>query len=534
VLTKLISILPVGIYDTFATIDACGGVRAGHWGSPLKFMPFSAARRGMLIGLLLTSAAGGAVAQTTAKPDCYAAFSNWLNASAADCPLSAYGITFYGTIDVGGGYETHGAPFNGDSKTGVSELISKVNNRGLWEGVPSGLTQSNFGIKIKEEFASNWFVIGDVNAGFDPISWKLANGPKSLVDNNNSPLAKQTTNTDSARSTGWDNSRGYAGLSNATVGTLTVGRQNAFTNDLAGQYDPFGGSYAFSLIGNSSTFVAGAGDTELSQYNMSVKYQLTYDRFRVGALSQIGGYEQRNNAESAYQFDLGDDVGGLSIDAVYAYAKDAVTLSNYTSGAPTPDTLKATLVNISAEVVAAKYKWQALTIYGGYEYARLSSPTDLFGATATKNGETLTLNGGYPAVVQANTYVNSKALQVAWLAGRYAILPTLDFDAAYYFVQQNNFVNAATKYNTGGGATKAGVGCGPNLNPAITGSAPQGANAAACAGDEYALSALLDWHLLKRLDLYTGVMYSEVTGGLANGFIQSNNTAYTTGVRVAF
>ena len=43
----------------------------------------------------------------------------------------------------------------------------------------------------------------------------------------------------------------------------------------------------------------------------------------------------------------------------------------------TPDTLKATLADVNAGVVGAKYKWQALTLFGGYEYARLSSPSDL-------------------------------------------------------------------------------------------------------------------------------------------------------------
>jgi predicted porin len=495
-----------------------------------------AARRGALIAVLTAGVAGAASAQTVAaaKPDCFSSFSSWFDASAADCPLSAFGITAYGTIDVGGGYQTHGAPFNGDAKTGVSELISKVNNASRWQFVPNGLAQSNFGIKMKEEFASNWFLIGDVNFGFDPYSLRLTNGPRSLVDNNNVPLAMESTNADSARSTGWDNTRAYIGFSNPTYGTLTFGRQYTLSNDLVAQYDPLGGAYAFSAIGNSSTFVAGTGDTEMSVYNTSVKYQLTYDHFRAGADVQTGGFDQRNNAESAYQFDLGGDVGHFSADAVYSNAKDASTLSNYTSGAPTPDTLKATLVNISAVVIAAKYKLPSLTVFGGYEYAQLSSPSDLFGATATANGGTLILNGGYPAVIQANAYVNPKNLQVFWLGGKYNILSNLDFDAAFYDVQQNNYTNAATKYNIGGGKSAVGIGCGPNLNSAISGSTPQGSNAASCPGSEYVLSALLDWRPVKRVDLYTGVMYSKVSGGLANGYIQDNNTAWTTGVRFAF
>ncbi|HEX2816582.1 MAG TPA: porin [Phenylobacterium sp.] len=483
--------------------------------------------------------ASGAIAappatKSAATPNCFATFSSWFDSSPADCPLSADGVTLYGVIDVGGGYETHGAPFNGDAKTGVSELIAKGNSGARWQGVPSGLGQSNIGVKIKEQIVPNWFFIGDVNAGFDPYSLHFANGPKSFVDNNNVPLAAQSTNTDSARSTGWDNTRAFLGVSNATYGTLTLGRQNALSNELVGQYDPLGGAYAFSLIGNSSTIVAGTGDTETSNYNMSVKYQVSHEGFRAAALAQLGGYAQRNNAQSAYQLDLGGDVSGLSIDAVYAYAKDAVALSNFTSGAPTPDTLKATLANVSAGVVAGKYNWRALTVFGGYEYARLSSPSDLHGATATANGQTLTLNGGYPAVVQANIYVNPKDMQVLWLGGKYRLRPNLDLNAGYYYTWQNNFTNAATKYNTGGSSTKTGVGCGPNLNAAITGSTPQGSNASACAGNEAVVSAELDWRPVKRVDLYTGVMYSKVTGGFANGFINNNNTAFTSGVRLAF
>jgi len=484
----------------------------------------------------MTGAAGGAFAQTTAapKPNCFSSFQSWFDASPADCPIGAYGLTFYGTIDAGGGYETHGAPLNGDSKTGVAELISKVNQGGRWEGVPNGMSQSNFGLKYRGEIFPNWFLIGDVNAGFDPLSAQFANGPQSLVDNNNIALANQNTNTDSARSTGFDNTRGYIGISNKTFGTLTVGRQYAFSADLANAYDPFGGAYAFSAIGNSSTFVGGTGDTEMSQWNRSVRYQVAYKGVRFGAMTQIGGYDQRNNAESAYQFQLGGDIGHLSLDAIYSYEEDAVTLSNYTSGAPTPTTLKATLANVHAGVIAAKYTVKKLTLFAGYEYAKLSTPSDLFGATATANGGTLKLNGGFPAVVQANAYVTPKDQQVFWAGGKYKLLPKLDLDAGYYYIEQSNFTNAGTKYNTGGGASRTGVGCGPNLNSAIPGSQPQGANASSCPGNENVLSGVLDWHLVKRFDIYAGVMYSKVAGGLANGFIVNNNTAFTSGARIAF
>ena len=43
------------------------------------------------------------------------------------CPLTWYGVTFYGTVDVGGGYQTHGAPFDPNIQSGASYLIQKMN-----------------------------------------------------------------------------------------------------------------------------------------------------------------------------------------------------------------------------------------------------------------------------------------------------------------------------------------------------------------------------------------------------------------------
>jgi hypothetical protein len=62
----------------------------------------------------------------------------------------------------------------------------------------------------------------------------------------------------------------------------------------------------------------------------------------------------------------------------------------------------------------------------------------------------------------------------------------------------------------------------------------KGTNSSACAGTKTAVSGLIDWHLYKRVDVYGGVMYSQVGGGLASGFLASNNTAGTAGVRLSF
>ncbi len=56
-------------------------------------------------------------AAPAAAPNCYASFWTWLNSSASDCPLSYYGITLYGTLDVNYGYQEWGAPRGCERRT---------------------------------------------------------------------------------------------------------------------------------------------------------------------------------------------------------------------------------------------------------------------------------------------------------------------------------------------------------------------------------------------------------------------------------
>src|SRR5271166_4638368 len=73
------------------------------------------------LAILMAASAGAAHAadlptkkapQAAPPANCYASLWSWLNSSAADCPISYYGVTLYGTLDAGLGYESNGAGYN--------------------------------------------------------------------------------------------------------------------------------------------------------------------------------------------------------------------------------------------------------------------------------------------------------------------------------------------------------------------------------------------------------------------------------------
>jgi hypothetical protein len=69
---------------------------------------------------------------------------------------------------------------------------------------------------------------------------------------------------------------------------------------------------------------------------------------------------------------------------------------------------------------------------------------------------------------------------------------------------------------------------------AAPGYAPLGTSSSKCKGYENAFSFMIDYRPLKRVDLYAGVLYSKVTGGLATGYLEPDNIAPTAGIRIRF
>jgi hypothetical protein len=134
----------------------------------------------------------------------------------------------------------------------------------LWSTVrdfpATGKTDASCPVFPKETGAVTSVVFA-LDAGFDPYSFKLSNGPGSVAHNAGVPQNQQTSWADSSRAGQWYNGNGYVGVSSPSYGTLTVFRQNSLPYDGVLEYDPMGAGYAFSPIGWQG-ITCGGGNTE--------------------------------------------------------------------------------------------------------------------------------------------------------------------------------------------------------------------------------------------------------------------------------
>ena len=479
---------------------------------------------------------------------------------------------------------SNGAGFNGFWNNGVSNIITKQSTHGpQWLWTPNGLSQSVVGIKMSEPipFASGWSLIGAFETGFNPYGGFLAWAQRSQAQNNGKSLFLQNANANSSRTGQPDNSQGFIGVSNKTWGTLVVGRVNSLSLDAINAYDPMGGSYAFSPLGYSGSY-AGFGDTEGARANTAVKYRVDIQNYRLAGLWQWGGYDQGNGTNGLYQGQVGGDFtmpsgGVLSLDAIGSYGKDEVNISafgtltqcstltkglfkgqtgcSYDSGASgtiplgyNNNDFQATLSNNTGVELDAKYKWQQWTMYAGYLYVRQQNPSGSYrngfetigyynvpGTLPGFNVPGTFANKNFPTQwVVNNAYNIPRRADVFWVGAKYAVNPQLDLVGAYYWLGQNNYnfsVNSKTGITSPAACTTANTtGTQPNGTPfTIT-----RLNSGKCAGSTDFISGLIDWRPFKRMDVYAGVMVSNVYGGLANGYWKTQNIAPTGGIRVKF
>jgi predicted porin len=468
----------------------------------------------------------------------------------SDCSLTWHGITVYGAYDIGVGYVTHGLPVNGSNYEGES-LVNRNGYQHRFLVAPNNLQQTGIGIRGKEEFAPGWSVVFNASTGINPNSGLLANASATDFNNNGLPRGSYSMAIDGARAGQPFNDEYYGGISSTVFGTLTFGRQRSLGTDAMLQYDPAGGSYAFSYIGYNGT-MAGGGDTEDSRWDDAMKYRFVYGPVHFGAMYKFadgsgGCYsasatwtaanctpEQAHN--NAYGFDLGGDYRKFSIDVVYQAYNDAISVLNPLLGAQSPtqpyqsttnsintnpitgpnvigttNTLYGIVTDNTAIMVAAKYAWDPFKFYGGYEWIHQTNPANPLGVGALDQGGYL-LSG-----VEDNNLDSPKIVQIWWMGVKYAVGKKTDITTAWYHQLQNDF----------------------RLPP--TCSVEDGFRSS-CAGTLNEFSLYLDHHFTPRFDGFAGIAYSYVGGGLAIAiphgpgvpYLNDSNLAPTIGGRFTF
>jgi len=469
--------------------------------------------RALLAGAALALAASGAQAQSSGAP-------SGSNPS-DDQTLTWHGITLYGVVDVDFQYETHGAPFSPYFISGGSDIVQKNSNNAVSGFTSNGLSQSRIGLQGKEPLNfMDWSAVFKLESYFNPASGEITDALKSVTQNNGRTAAEQSTNIDSSIA-GQPFEQAFVGFSSPTWGTFTFGRQNSTLADLIAKYDPQQTSYAFSLLGLSGT-PAGGGDTQDRRLDASIKYDAHfYDLVHVGAIYKTQGSSAASFASggsgeafSAFEVALGAQYAGASIDAFYTKVKDAVGVSALSAaqlaelpvGLDPQNSVSATISDNASFGVMASYAIVPvpLSVYGGFQHITYMNPS----IPLAPGFDDI---GGYKlGAVNNKAYAKGdKELNVYWLGARYAVTPHLTAAVAYYGEKQFAF------------ASGADAGCSNTIS-------------GACSGNFNAVSVSLDYHFTKRFDTYAGAMWSNVSHGLANGYLNTTMIDPTIGARFSF
>ncbi len=474
-----------------------------------------------------------------------------------DCTLTWHGITLYGAYDVGAGWVSHGLPENGYNYEGES-LVNRNGYEHRFLVAPNNLSQTGLGIRGKAEFLPGWSVVFNASTGINPQSGLLANASATQTANNGLPRSSYSFAIDGARAGQPFNDQYYGGVSSTHFGELTFGRQRSLGTDAMLLYDPANGAYAFSYIGYNGT-MAGGGDTENSRWDDAVKYRLTYGPVHFGAMykfadgsggcySASAGWtattctpESAHN--NAYGFDLGGNYGKFSADLVFQHYNQAISVLNPLLGPQslssagqyqsTTDSINTNPINggpglgpnlidpnntvygivtdNNAIMFAAKYTWDPLKFFAGYEYIWQNNPHDPLGVGAPDQG------GYIMSGVEDNNLDSEKLVNIWWTGAKYTYRSKTDFTLSWYQQRQNDF----------------------RLPPTCS---PSAGFRASCAGTLNEGSLYVDHHFTKRFDGFVGIAYSWVSGGLAIAiphgpgvpYNYNNNCAPTAGGRFTF
>ncbi|QGE13968.1 porin [Bordetella holmesii] len=225
--------------------------------------------------------------------------------------VSATSVQLYGLIDVGVQPLTHGP--NGASKTGMSS---------------GNLNGSRWGMRGSEDLGGGTKAVFTLESGFDPANGQSLQGSRLF------------------------GRQAYVGLSDRSLGTLTLGRHNTLMIDWMSKYNPFeNANYGGKRI-----------DAAFSdRMDNSIKYINTFGGLSVGAYYSFGWHNDQSwtdtNTGRMIGAGLRYQTGGLDAAVLY-----------HTKRADAPKAGADSSNREDRILGALSYDFGLIKLYGGYRW----------------------------------------------------------------------------------------------------------------------------------------------------------------------
>ena len=400
-------------------------------------------------------------------------------------------LSLYGVFDAAVGNIQHSVaespnfPFSVNPYSAVKTSTANTGSvSGLFNG---GISDSRLGLKGSEDLGDGMKAFFDVETGFDLPSGQTNSGVAMLANGSNEAGANTSLNGQLF------NRQAYAGISDATYGSIQGGLNYNPIADVLSKYDPVQYANLFSPLGFSGTVGGGGGISENTRVADSLKYFNKFGAVNVSVLLKMSGMP--NSSSGGGAVNVGYEDGGFGIQAVYEQFQDVLRTAAGGGGLDTGGTggtvgtatgigtIAAENFNTSAFLVSAKYKMGDATVKAGYEHQVLKASSD--------QAATNQMLYGYVAAVTSSTGADLP-VNVYYVGGDYNFTPTTNLAVGFYTISQPE---VAATTGTATGTT---------------------ANSQASANSNY-VSLLLDHNFSKRTDAYLGAMLSMYSGNNFDG-----------------
>lgn len=383
------------------------------------------------------------------------------------------GVEAYGLLDLGIASLDHSKPF--DPSLGTVPLTNKFATDRVTSLVSGSFQTSRVGFRGREDLgngASAFFVLeSHINAN----NGMLGAGAASTGDK-----AGTYQVVDSSCAGQLFCRQAVVGLK-GNFGTLGLGRQYAFTYDVISAYDPFIASNSFDGAG---AIQQGGGNTRDVRINNSVKYTAKIFDMNVGAEYSAGGSADSLPTGAFKGVNLGYEAGALGIQAVWQKRIDSPIWS---ASAPSVNTIYDT--DTRTFLLAAKYRFDGLTLHGGYQQINFST-----GSNNLCVSQNIFVCG-------ANSRYDGKRTRLLFGGVTYALTNRLNVIAGTYELHQFAFQTGATSQ---------------------------------AEGYQRDFSLLVDYQLSKRSDLYAGIHHTGLYGGNSYGYANTSFNLIAAGIKHLF